>query len=204
MREAETHRLIAGDPCLDFANTLNGHARLTRHEYLHSFEDLALWSRHAGLLGRHESSAILRRAATRPTQARIVFRHALELRELIFRIFRALAAGERPEPDDLRRLSAAWRAGQRHARVVLSKQGFAIAWDDKALLEKIPRTLCASAISLLTSDKARLIRSCAGDGCDWLFVDGSRNHLRRWCSMEECGNRAKMRRRQQRRHLASA
>ncbi len=34
--------------------------------------------------------------------------------------------------------------------------------------------------------------------CDWLFVDTSRNHSRRFCSMQECGNRAKQRRHYQR------
>ncbi|MCL4825828.1 MAG: CGNR zinc finger domain-containing protein [Caldilinea sp.] len=29
--------------------------------------------------------------------------------------------------------------------------------------------------------------------CGWLFFDASRNRSRRWCSMEDCGNRAKAR-----------
>jgi predicted RNA-binding Zn ribbon-like protein len=42
------------------------------------------------------------------------------------------------------------------------------------------------------------VKQCAGEGCGWLFLDTSRNHLRRWCTMDECGNRAKMRRRYER------
>jgi predicted RNA-binding Zn ribbon-like protein len=38
------------------------------------------------------------------------------------------------------------------------------------------------------------VRECSGDTCGWLFVDTSRNHSRRWCDMEDCGNRAKARR----------
>ena len=30
--------------------------------------------------------------------------------------------------------------------------------------------------------------------CAWLFLDTSRNHSRRYCSMKDCGNRAKQRR----------
>src|SRR5438046_1025129 len=30
--------------------------------------------------------------------------------------------------------------------------------------------------------------------CAWLFLDSTRNHSRRFCSMKECGNRAKQRR----------
>src|SRR5438128_325072 len=34
--------------------------------------------------------------------------------------------------------------------------------------------------------------------CAWLFLDSTRNHSRRYCSMTECGNRAKQRRHYQR------
>jgi len=32
----------------------------------------------------------------------------------------------------------------------------------------------------------------------WLFIDRSRTHRRRWCSMQTCGNRHKARRHYQR------
>ena len=35
---------------------------------------------------------------------------------------------------------------------------------------------------------------CASDSCDWLFLDISRNQMRRWCDMKTCGNRDKARR----------
>ena len=35
------------------------------------------------------------------------------------------------------------------------------------------------------------VRECAADRCDVLYLDTSRNHSRRWCSMERCGARAK-------------
>ncbi|HXO42658.1 MAG TPA: CGNR zinc finger domain-containing protein, partial [Thermoanaerobaculia bacterium] len=51
-----------------------------------------------------------------------------------------------------------------------------------------------SAAELLTSDKWRRVRECAGSDCTWLFLDRSRNRSRRWCAMQTCGNRAKARR----------
>jgi predicted RNA-binding Zn ribbon-like protein len=44
----------------------------------------------------------------------------------------------------------------------------------------------------LTSGPLGRVKGCAG--CNWLFVDESKNKSRRWCSMEECGTHAKMRR----------
>jgi predicted RNA-binding Zn ribbon-like protein len=46
------------------------------------------------------------------------------------------------------------------------------------------------------------VGECEGEGCSWLFLDTSRNRSRRWCSMEDCGNRAKARRHYERRQKA--
>jgi predicted RNA-binding Zn ribbon-like protein len=34
---------------------------------------------------------------------------------------------------------------------------------------------------------------CAAEDCAFLFVDASRPGTRRWCSMQRCGNLAKIR-----------
>jgi predicted RNA-binding Zn ribbon-like protein len=203
-REAEIHHLIGGDLCLDFANTLNGHERPAGHEYLHDYRDLVLWARHAGILSAGDYKELLKEAEARPAAAQTAFRNALNLREAIFRIFSALAFERKPSGEDLEQLNRAWQAGQRHAQLLPATKGFRLGWDDEPALERVVRLIAVSAINLLTSGQIKRIQRCAGDGCDWLFVDTSRNHLRRWCSMEECGNRAKMRRRQQRKKLSSS
>jgi len=37
------------------------------------------------------------------------------------------------------------------------------------------------------------MKTCANDGCRWLFYDHSRNRSRTWCTMDICGAEAKMR-----------
>lgn len=49
-----------------------------------------------------------------------------------------------------------------------------------------------SAAQLLTGEERHRLKCC--DGCGRLFLDRSRNRSRRWCEMEACGNRAKVRR----------
>ena len=197
-REAETHRLIAGDSCLDFVNTLNGHDRLRGHEYLHDFTDLILWSKHARLLSAHQATLILREASRFPRMSHAVFRRTLQLRESLFRVFHAIAMAQEPPAADVRRLDGAWHQGQRHASLRRAGAVFTRGWDDDPLLDRIPRLLTVYAVDLLTSSEVERVRACLGNDCDWLFIDRSRNHQRRWCSMDECGNRAKMRRRRER------
>ena len=38
------------------------------------------------------------------------------------------------------------------------------------------------------------LKACTDEGCQWAFLDTTRNRSRTWCSMEECGNREKTRR----------
>jgi len=52
-----------------------------------------------------------------------------------------------------------------------------------------------SGADLLASEDRERVGQCADDrGCGWLFFDASRNRSRRWCNMEDCGNRAKAKR----------
>ncbi|MCB2425579.1 CGNR zinc finger domain-containing protein [Methylophaga pinxianii] len=46
--------------------------------------------------------------------------------------------------------------------------------------------------NLLASDQRLHLKRCLNPDCVLMFVDNSRSHKRRWCSMDICGNRAKV------------
>ena len=54
-------------------------------------------------------------------------------------------------------------------------------------------TLAREMIELLSGPLSGRIRECASDDCPLVFVDSSRPGARRWCAMERCGNRRKLR-----------
>lgn len=53
--------------------------------------------------------------------------------------------------------------------------------------------MAREAIELFTANPTDRIRQCAADDCELVFYDESRSNNRRWCSMQRCGNRAKVR-----------
>jgi len=53
--------------------------------------------------------------------------------------------------------------------------------------------LAREAIELFAANPTDRIRECAADDCELVFYDESRSNNRRWCSMQRCGNRAKVR-----------
>jgi predicted RNA-binding Zn ribbon-like protein len=57
----------------------------------------------------------------------------------------------------------------------------------ESLLQPIGDALAA----LLVEEDFSHLKACEGPACTLLFVDHTRAHTRRWCSMEICGNRAK-------------
>jgi predicted RNA-binding Zn ribbon-like protein len=48
------------------------------------------------------------------------------------------------------------------------------------------------------------LKACRAEDCHWAFVDNAKNRSRAWCSMSECGNRAKARAYRRRHHDAAA
>jgi predicted RNA-binding Zn ribbon-like protein len=191
-RDAEIHHLIGGELCLDFANTLYGHTDAI-HEYLFDYRDLVLWSRHVGILTPQKAEKFLSKREQVPTESEAVFHQAIRLREALFRIFAGLAHDESLQEDDVSQLNQFWLESQAHTRLVQTEKGFMLDWDEGNAFDSLLWPITRSAVELLTSDELKHVKQCGR--CDWLFVDRSRNHKRRWCSMSACGNRVKMARR---------
>ena len=56
---------------------------------------------------------------------------------------------------------------------------------------ELPAANFDAAADLICNYDFRLIRSCEGSACCLMFLDRTKVHARRWCSMAVCGNRAK-------------
>ncbi|GAB3952125.1 hypothetical protein GCM10027614_55290 [Micromonospora vulcania] len=54
-------------------------------------------------------------------------------------------------------------------------------------------SIARDAVELFSGPYADRIRECGADNCYLVFVDTSRPGRRRWCAMERCGNRHKIR-----------
>ena len=111
---------------------------------------------------------------------------AVILRDALRRAMAAAAAGHPPSIRDVETLNS--YAADEPPIVALSPQGgmLRIATDPvRCALAAIAR----DGIGVVAR-RARDLRRC--EGCDAHFIDDSRGRRRRWCSMERCGNRAKV------------
>jgi predicted RNA-binding Zn ribbon-like protein len=192
--------LSGGALCLDFVNTVDDRPTLQSRELLHDYRDLLSWARQAGAVTPRQASALEREAARRPREARSVLDQARSVRESLFLLFSAAAAGRRLPEAELDRLNPALSAALGRLRLTSGRgKGARWAWSDELALEQMLWPVLRSAADLLTSRDLARLRECAAQACAWLFLDRSKNRSRRWCDMTVCGNRDKVRRHRQRR-----
>lgn len=197
-------RLLGERLCLDYVNTIEDPLGDHAEDFLRSYPELVSWGRHAGLLSADESDRLRLAGERRPDAAVAAFARAVALRAALTRVFRAVAHGAPPSTDDLQVLREEYLAALAHARLAPDGGRYDWAWnnDDRAL-DRPLWDVARSAVDLLTEDDPARVKECPGAGdCGWLFYDTSKNGSRRWCSMEGCGSRVKMRHHYARRRAA--
>jgi len=183
--------------CLDFTHTLRDRFNAQRHDLLNKYSDLLAWGLNMHILKEEYAQQLLKIAEWHPQEASKILNDAVRLREAIYSIYYALAEGSTPQQQDMVLLNTHLAQAMSHACIVLQEESFRWDWrenSDTDRLQHISWQVVRSAADLLTSDKLRDVRVCAAEDCRWLFLDISKNHSRRWCDMQTCGNQAKARR----------
>lgn len=185
-------RLVGGSLALDYVNTRSGPVDgPPDDDALAGYGDLVTWARYAGTLTEAEGAPLLRRARGDPDGARAAFLRSLRMRDYLDELFRALATGGQPAGRALAELRDDEVDALGHAQ--LAGDGpFVWNWERDRGLSRPLWPVVHAAVELLTAGPLDRVKGCAG--CRFLFVDESKNRSRRWCSMDDCGTTAKIRR----------
>lgn len=187
---------LGGRLCLDFANTTAWYrAEGEAHgDHLHGYADLVEFARQMGVVTDEEAGRLWAEAESRPDAAAAALAKARRLREALYRVFLGRSEGHAATEGDLAAVTVAAAEAYAHARLVEEADSFRLTWQGDLGLERPLWAVAHSALEVLTSGDVTRVSACHGETCGWLFIDTSKNHSRRWCSMADCGNRAKARR----------
>ncbi|GGR26480.1 CGNR zinc finger domain-containing protein [Deinococcus ruber] len=186
---------IAERLCLEFANTVDWHATAHPGERVQTVEDLLRWGEQAGIIHALERQTFQADAQAQPEKAAAALSRARELRESIYQVFHAVTHGHAPPAPDLHILTAARAEAAQQQALQVTTTGIQWTWSAAEDLNRVWWTVAVDAADLLTSELLARVGECADDrGCGWLFLDTSKAGRRRWCSMQDCGNRAKAQR----------
>ncbi len=118
------------------------------------------------------------------------FRDARTLRSAIGRLARQASLTETLSPDDVDVVNLF--AATPDIPPVLAG-GARQAGRTKARPHQALGSIARDAVRLFGPDVDGRIRECSAGDCDLVYLDTSRSGTRRWCSMQRCGNRAKVR-----------
>jgi predicted RNA-binding Zn ribbon-like protein len=195
-------KYVGGDPSIDLVNTVDWVGDDLDKDRIPDYDRLTRWAEGAGVITAAVGQRLRRAAAARSREAAATIAAAAWLRWVLQRLFAAVATGDAPGTaldefndllaDALPRLHLASPSSTR-------RHPLTMAW--RGMGEDLASPLWPvvwSAAQLLASDEASRIHVCGAPDCGWMYVDRSRNGLRRWCQMETCGTREKSRRRYRR------
>jgi predicted RNA-binding Zn ribbon-like protein len=178
-REGRPYRFDAGALCLELLTT-GGPGEFARYEVLDEPAGLLRWlaaSRLPGGLRLDVDDASL--AAVR------------RLRDALWRMAGARVDARDPDPADVATVNAA--AAEPPLAFGIAADGSRQWMPERSGVAPLLSTVARDAVELFTGPYAHRIRECASHNCYLLFVDTSRPGRRRWCAMEHCGNRSKVR-----------
>lgn len=186
-------QFVGGNLALDFVNTVAYRPSAPRDD-LPNAAAVVQWVRQAGLLDQQPVRFTAKQ-----------FRLFRKIREELHRLFHAVAHGTAPNAHLLAALNARLATIAAKRQIVRDKGALTWGWDlaphDP---ERIVATIVSSAADLLIAGHSVRVRQCEDATCGWLFLDRSQAGRRRWCSMADCGNRAKVRAHYRRQTLAHA
>jgi predicted RNA-binding Zn ribbon-like protein len=204
----EDLNVVGGHVALDLVNTVDPRVPggTGGNEHLRCPDDLLEWAQRVALLDADEARRV--RAAWAGGRGADALDATRELREATYAALLAVLGQVDDATAALELVARRWAEAAARSALSLTPVGRTHdrlqIGNDPALM--VPDRLAHAAVDLLrTVDLARL-KVCPLDegGCGWLFLDHSRNGSRRWCSMDDCGARAKARRLTARRRTARA
>lgn len=187
--------LTGGAVCLDFVNTLDDRFRAEPKELLNDYVDLARFAEDTGTLGHQQVDRLMTLSMQHREEAKRALASAIRLREAISDIFYAVVRQKPVPAASLIVLNSNMQDALQHLALVPAKGRF--GWTLETRMDDFFAPLwgvARDAADLLASERLELVRACASKTCEWLFLDESKNHRRRWCDMTKCGNRAKVKR----------
>ena len=183
--------------CLDFVNPVGGRSNDSSvlADKLGDYSDLVAWGQHSGIVTAAAAARLINESKQQPAAANNVLRRAIALRESLHRIFKAMVMEKAPRSIDLETVNDELLKARKNERLISADKGFKWEWiRGETALDRMLWPVAQSAAEFLSGGDFSRLRECGGEECGWLFEDTSRNRSRQWCHMQDCGNRAKVRR----------
>lgn len=183
--------MVGGRICLDFLNT-QVHKPKGAVDLISTPEQLLHWLKLANLISQASVGKLLREWQE-SDHGKSAWKQAVELRAFLRPIMEALVAGQPVPSASVERLNSVLYEHPAYLTLRCNEEGKftqEARFDTDEMYDWI-LAIAQDAANFLCQADHSLLRQCDGIGCIRLFYDTTKNHKRRWCSVERCGRRAK-------------
>jgi predicted RNA-binding Zn ribbon-like protein len=179
--------LDGNDRCLDFLNTemYEGDQRI---ELLEDFADIVDWLKVSGLIDSKTANEIL---IDKKVNKQKVLRDIRGFRSNIKKMIKEISLGKPSGYPGIKAINQILKTNKVYTQVHNHNGNFELMTIPTSPNHDPLVLIAETVVDLLTQKDLSLIKNCSDPLCTLLFYDESKNHTRRWCSMNRCGNRAK-------------
>lgn len=190
-RSAPWFPFIGNHRCVDFVNT-EVNVKGQRRDLLTDFESWLAWLVQAEVIDDDTARTLADRWAGKSTAERALA-EVRDFRRLLREMLERIVQGKPVPREVIEAVNQRLRARTGYVEVTKVRGGFVKrVHAEFAAPGDLLVPVAEAASDLLCDADFSLIRRCENDRCILFFYDQTKNHSRRWCSMQWCGNRMKV------------
>jgi predicted RNA-binding Zn ribbon-like protein len=190
-RSAPWFPFIGNHRCVDFVNT-EVNVKGQRRDLLTDFGAWLAWLVQARVIDDATARTLGDRWAGKPAAERALD-EVWDFRRILRETLERITQGKSIPREVVEAVNRLLRARTGYVEVTKVRGGFAKrVHAEFAAPGDLLFTMAEAAGDLLCDADFSLIRRCENHRCILFFYDQTKNHSRRWCSMQWCGNRMKV------------
>jgi len=190
--------------CHNFINTVYAWRGENLNEYLKTYQDVIDWCAKVDLMDKGQLSGLSKEATCYPEKAKKALLRIKKVRATLYQLVSAIASAEEERYAILLK--------QVNPLIAQAMNKFQIVYENKVFVLSLIQNLedlesplwlvLRSMQEMLLNVDLKRIKECPT--CGWVFLDETKNGVRKWCSPIECGTKDKMLRYQQKKRAAQS
>lgn len=173
-------QFVANDLALDFVNT-RVQTKSGSHDLIATPAQFSSWLQEAGF------------DCPLDTWSTENYESLFSLREALTAATKAATEGVDLDPEAMNEINVHLINYRSRHRISKNDHGFHLKAEKSPLMPaELMGLLAHAAATVLVETDLKRLKKCANSECVLVFKDTSKSGRRRWCSMDTCGNRAKV------------
>lgn len=183
--------LLAGDSlCFDFINTVGSRKKSELKNFLTSYDDFLKWCNRTEILPEVNTTPLKKYAKQFPAKAESALKKIISIRETLHLLFSSIANGKEPDKNTTKQFNSYLSTSLAKLELIFEKNKYSLKLvNNENDLVGPAWFIIKSAYDILTNTDVNRIKECPS--CGWVFLDKTKNNIRRWCNPHLCGSREK-------------